>query len=200
MSILQDQHCYTVLHNLPLLNTEYVTQGLTAEYHLPPTDTRQKMLFNVPKLPSNVLSDPDSRPFAFSTIDARSTFAQTQFCRDLDREFGEVRAKFFYFRPWSGYDWHVDLGRKCAINIALDDYPDAVSLFRQRIDNQNYNVLSVPYPARRPVLFNTSVEHSVINLSDQPRHVLTVSFIEPTATYERVREFVLNYRCVSDSY
>lgn len=70
------------------------------------------------------------------------------------------------------YDWHVDTNRGATINMLLTPEIHSHCLFRY------YGfVFELPYAKDTYYLFNTQVEHMVVNF-DSPRYLFTVEFDE----------------------
>jgi hypothetical protein len=91
--------------------------------------------------------------------------------------------------PMQVYDWHTDVERTCAINVLLTTETPVYTLFREQFVDLFYNIKHLPYVVNRPYLFDTSVEHSIINLTNSDRILLTVGIYGPS--YDEVREFLL---------
>lgn len=202
MILLQPDKCFKSLDHLPLLDPFFQQEGLSAVYYLPPADdVKEKILLRAFFHDNNkFIFDPIERRLPNRIIFGQSSFAETNFCQDLQKEFGELSTKFFYFNPWSLYDWHADIDRKCSINFSLDDYPGSHTLFRQKVDSLNGSVVELHYKPRRPVILNTEIEHSVINLSDNPRYVLSVTIHDKNITFNQMVDFLSGYQMSSDQY
>ena len=90
--------------HLPELDLQYVEQSLFVDYNLPKPE----------------LTTPTGR-----VVWSSSSFKDTKFCKDLEKEFGSISfpIKTNYYRndPMTMYNWHTDLDRLCSINFLLSD-------------------------------------------------------------------------------
>ena len=91
------------------------------------------------------------------------------------KELEWIGFKIFKNYPNSCYVWHNDHhGRPAAINMMLG-VPNAHTFFKGDILWKNqYAVLEADYQPNTYMLFNTSKQHSVFNLSEE-RYVVSVS-------------------------
>ena len=179
--------CYQHLSHLPLLDEKYVNEALNATYsHIEPSGDMAaiKNKFNR----------------WISSKSAYSTFEETKFCKDLEAQFGQVVSHYAKFDPRSLYDWHTDSQRQCSINVLIRPVVNALTLFKYAEMTKEHSLIyhldECEYVPRVPVLFNSSVHHCVINLSNETRYLLTISF-ERTVTFYHVRDFLLNYKTES---
>lgn len=179
--------CYLHLSHLPMLGDEYVNEALNATYAV--------------TQPSDEMPDIVHRKNRWiGSENAPSTFYKTKFCKDLEAQFGEIETYYVRFNPMSLYDWHTDIQRQCGINFLIQPVSNALTLFRYaELSNHTlmYHLDQLQYVPRMPVLFNTTVEHCVINLSNETRYILSVTF-KRTITIYHVREFLKNYN--TDTY
>jgi len=179
--------CYLHLEHLPPLGYEYVNEALNATYAVTKPST---------EMPDVV----HKQNRWIGSENAPSTFYKTKFCKDLEAEFGNIETYYVRFNTMSLYDWHTDIQRQCGINFLIQPVSDALTLFRYAELSDHtlmYHLEKLEYVARMPVLFNPTVEHCVINLSNKPRYLLSVSFPR-TITFYHVREFLKNY--TTDAY
>jgi len=174
ISMLDD--CFTYLNNLPDLDDIICQAGINAQY---------------PEIPKEETAE----SLAITSIVSRSRFFQTKFCQDLAKEFGPIKTHYFKNNPMTTYDWHRDLGRKVSLNFLLREAPNSLVLYRNKeygIDRIRYDIKICNYVPKRPVLLNTTIQHTVINYNDQPRFILSLGFpIE--AEYQEVKKFLLSY-------
>jgi hypothetical protein len=161
------------LTNLPLLPAEYMELAQTAEYQWP---EEHKLLSQI-------------------TLSSCRKFRSTKFIKNLMLQFPKVTVSFFRNEPNSFYDWHCDLGkdessspRLCCINYVVSINPGAVTMFKDHSFNKmNHSVVFCDYTLLSATLFNTQRPHAVLNPTDKPRYILSVSFFK--ADYATV----LNY-------
>ena len=167
------------LSHLPTLDQKYINEAHSSDY----------------TYKSNLVAAHSRKYYA---VQAESQFANTKFCNDLSKEFGELGpVKYSRNDPYTLYEWHVDSGRSCSINFALSELPNAFTLFRAPINNAIFSIDECKYPIYRPVLFNSTVPHCVINNSNQPRYILSVTFPK-LVTFDDARQFLVNYH--TDKY
>jgi hypothetical protein len=151
------------LPNLPLLPTAYIDIARRANYFFPEEH----------KLPSQI------------TLGACVKFQSTKFIKDLAQQFPKVTVSFFRNEPRSFYDWHCDLGgeqhgaRQCCINYVVSENPGAVTMFKDHSFNRmNHSIVLCDYTFLGATLFNTQRPHAVLNPTDEPRYILSVSFFQ----------------------
>ena len=170
------EDCFFHLNHFPDLEKEICQAGINAVY---PTESP-------PETPE------EHRP---RSIVSPSRFFKTKFCQDLSKEFGEIRTNFIKNGPMTVYDWHRDLDRKVAINFLLAEAPNSLTLFRDKeygVDRMRYNIEVCSYTPRKPVIFNTTIQHTVINYNDQPRFILSLIF-PMEVNYFDVKNFLVSY-------
>lgn len=133
-------------------------------------------------------------------------FSSGRFVRDLKRHFGDQRvlAAFLQNPPMTNYNWHTDIdhpergARMCAINYLLSPADSVYTLFSvpdSRVGRHMHGVQICPYQRYNGLLFNTQCEHCILNLSDQPRYILSVGF--HGIDYATVKRWLLDYEFVS---
>ena len=127
-----------------------------------------------------------------NTTQAKTSFENTNFIKDLREKFGHARTHYLRVDGMHSYDWHVDSARCAGIIFLLNDVGNAVTLFKEQIDERNSRIVKVPYTLLRPTLLDVTNSHCVINLSDQPRYALTVGF-NLDVSYQQVKEFLTDY-------
>lgn len=169
---------YTYMPHLPDLDEVFCTEPLSMEfgYLSPDRSNRTQLLDYV-------------------------AFEQTKFCQDALKQFGWIDAAVLKFTPNTMLDWHIDDKRRCALNFLLNESTDCFTFIREQSDRWTFNVTEIKYPLRRPILIDTTNQHTHLNYSNtHTRYVLTVSFgNQPDkASYAEVREWLLNYNC--DTY
>jgi hypothetical protein len=127
-----------------------------------------------------------------NTTQAKTSFENTNFIKNLREKFGHARTHYLRVDGMHSYDWHVDSARCAGIIFLLNDVGNAVTLFKEQIDERNSRIVKVPYTLLQPTLLDVTKSHCVINLSDQPRYALTVGF-DLGVSYQQVKEFLTNY-------
>jgi hypothetical protein len=88
------------------------------------------------------------------------------------------------------YTMHIDTYRKCAINLALDNY-DSITFFKTGIFRRNQiHFHELNYEKDTYYIFNTTVKHGVLNRNND-RYVLSIGFndIEYQSLIDRVSLF-----------
>ena len=107
---------------------------------------------------------------------------------------GVMGAVYAKTNPNELYDWHTDKGGVVTgINILLSDPADCITLFRTKTNIPlQYKIYRCDYEQFRPTVFDSTVEHCVINLSQEPRYLLRIPIAD--ATYQEVRDYLLDYR------
>ncbi len=167
--------CFYHLNHYPDLPEEISQAGMNAVYPVePPPETPE-----------------EHRP---RSIVSRSRFFQSPFCQELSKEFGEIKTNFIKNNPMTTYDWHRDIDRKVAINFLLAEAPNSLTLFRDKeygVDRMRYNIDVCTYTPRKPVIFNTTIQHTVINYNDRPRFILSLIF-PLDVTFVEVRDYLLS--------
>jgi hypothetical protein len=138
--------------------------------------------------------------FGSRTISQASSFITTQFAQDVQANLGHIKTKYLYNAPWSLYDWHQDLaGHKCCVNFLLTDTPGARTIHKFPTDCKlNFQVETVEYNLYYPLLFNTRIDHCVINMTDQHRYILQILLFD--VTYDVAKEYLSNYALDSNTY
>jgi len=161
------------LPNLPVLPRMYVKLAERATYQWPEEH----------KLPSLI------------TLSNAPEFARSKFVLRLERDFPKITVAYFRNEPTSFYDWHCDKGtekfgpRSCCINYPVSENAGAVTMFRDHSYNKmNHGVEICDYTLFRGTLFNTQHPHAVLNPSDRPRYILSVSFYN--VKFEDARDYL----------
>lgn len=134
------------------------------------------------------------------TISQNSSFIKTQFAQDIQANLGRIKTKCLYNPPWSLYDWHQDLaGHKCCVNFLLTDTPGARTIHKFPTDCKlNFQVEVVEYNLYYPLLFNTRIDHCVINMTEHHRYILQILLFD--VTYDVAKEYLTNYTLDSNTY
>lgn len=94
-----------------------------------------------------------------------------------------ARGELNLFRvpPNTVYNWHTDENNKVNINLIFEECPMGFSMFN--LEKGDYDestihrslrpVLTVPYTPNCWLIYNAQIEHTVLNLSDKFRYLLT---------------------------
>lgn len=177
-------------HNKPLTYTNFKDVELSHGIPMPsPACTQQ-----------GIAMDGDRNTSKSRTIKSPSTFEETNFAKDLVKNLGSVKSLYFYNSPWSLYDWHQDsFGHTCSINFLLTDTPGARTLYKFPLDIRlNFKVDVLEYKLYRPVLFNSLIDHCVINMTDKHRYMLSVLLVD--TTYSEAKKFLSGYTLNTPGY
>ena len=169
---------------------------------------------NLPYLPQHYIDDaikvshsdygylPADRENRTPVYDQQCKFHFSKFISDATQHFGWVAATILKFDPNTVLDWHRDTPRQCALNYLIQEVDDMSHTFiREKIDGWNYNMREVKYTLGRPVLLNTSYEHTTYNFNPtKTRLVLSVTFMSfkyrVPVMYPEVRDWLLNYKTI----
>ena len=129
-----------------------------------------------------------------------SSFIKTKFVRDLEKNLGTIDCRYLYNPPWSLYDWHQDIaGHRSCINFLLTNTPGARTIHKFPMDVRlHYQVSTVEYKLFRPVLFNTKIDHCVINMTDKHRYMLSVMIMD--SSYDDAKKFLAQYQLGTAGY
>lgn len=167
--------CYTHLPHLPRVSRATADRCTTAVYNAP---TKLDLLN---KKVNTFTYDPGLN--------------ETKFVNDLRQEFGLTEAMCMSFPPKTIYDWHTDFFVRVRINYVLNDVGHAYTLFREQSGSNDiiYNIDECKYTAGFATLFNSRVQHCVINNSDQTRYLLSFRIFDNNISYEQVEKFLINY-------
>lgn len=91
--------------------------------------------------------------------------------------------------PMTTYNWHVDEHRSATVNMLLNNHDDSICLFGKQIDGSKHSIVELVYKPKIFYLFNTSVDHMVINRGAE-RFMLSLQF-EKQKKYEDLREVLM---------
>jgi hypothetical protein len=120
-----------------------------------------------------------------NVLKAGSSFNHSSIMKSLRKQFGDnVGGIYIKNNPWSFYDWHIDMNRQCSINWLLKTNSNALTLHREKTEPERlnsiiYNIFPVEYVLYKPTIMDTTVEHCVINSSDEERIIFSVSLDVP---------------------
>ena len=173
--------CYYHLDQFPVLPIKYIEEAKAGEYH-----------FKISAWHT------DSNSWR-----SDSSFNETDFMKSLREHYkdNKILPAPVYLKngPMQGYEWHTDRQRTCVINFELTKNEPAYVLFREKINAFFFNIIGpVPYVLGKPFLFNSQIEHSVFNLSDSDRLIMSIGFFGPT--YDEVKEYLCNLPPVNENY
>lgn len=173
--------CYSQLNQFPVLPAKYIEEAKASEY-----------TFKISKWHT------DSNAWRADT-----SFNRTDFMRALREHYADnvILPAPVYLKngPMQGYEWHIDKQRTCVINFVLTENNPAYVLFREKINSFFFNIIGpVPYTLGKPFLFNAKIEHSVFNLSDKDRLIMSIGFFGPT--YNEVKDYLLTLPPVDENY
>jgi hypothetical protein len=177
----EDPYCY--IDNLPEIPQIYIDDAITItnnQYGYLPADRENKT----------------------PVYDMQCKFHHSKFIADATQHFGWASATILRFDPNTVLDWHRDTPRQCALNFLIQDVDGMSHTFiREKIEGWNYNMREVKYTFGRPVLLNTSYEHTTYNFNPtKTRLVMSVTFMSfkyrVPVLYPEVKEWLLNYNTV----
>ena len=173
---MSDFFCH--LTHLPLISAKFLEHAQGLRYETPEEHgqfTKLNLNARDPGFRMHFLSQP-------LYIDLKKRFA------------GVLGATYVRTDPMSEYSWHTDKGGvTTGINILLSPPDECLTLFRTKTDIPlQHKIYRCDYEQFRPTVFDSTVEHCVINLSQEPRYLLRVPIAN--TTYEQVRDYLLAYR------
>jgi hypothetical protein len=131
------------------------------------------------------------RHFQYQTDVNQSLIERDSFLASIHSHL-QGKLRFFKFPSMTFYRWHVDVGNLCNFNLIF--LPQrAHTLF---LDHQNtthgsqqiHSVEEVKYVPGEWTLFNSQITHSVCNLDNDTRYLLTYSVEK--YTYDEVLSFL----------
>jgi hypothetical protein len=107
----------------------------------------------------------------------------------LSTNFVGSMLRLYKFPSMTCYDWHRDASIGCSLNMLLEDY-HSLTLFIPSSQRKILNpVVSLKYEKNFWYLFNSQVLHSVVNVDEEDRILLTMTF--PTnVKYKDVFDFL----------
>jgi hypothetical protein len=153
-------------------------------------------LTEYPNIPFNIVEEAKRATYEIgrfpNLLKAGSSFNHSPVIKSLRKRFGDtVGGIYVKNSPWSFYDWHIDMNRKCSINWLLKTNPNARTLYRQKTEPERltsiiYNIFPIEYVLYKPTIMETTTEHCVINPSDEERIIFSVSLDVP---FDDVKEF-----------
>jgi hypothetical protein len=156
---------------------------------------RFQKLSNLPKLPEKYFKEAlESEyvriedPVSYST--QCKEFSKSKFFNTLRGRFGWVEAVFLKNEPMSFYNWHIDKGRKCALNWPIQSSSDAFTFYRDSLEARPIHIMErVDYELFTPTLIDTTFRHCVLNNSMQERIILSIA-ISDRYSYKEVKQFL----------
>jgi hypothetical protein len=183
---MNQEDCFYHLDKFPDLPQQYMQEGLTVEYQHAYGDGHTDA----------------------NLYEAHSKIVQSDFIKALNLKYFtkntgsvECTAVPLYLKnePMQGYEWHVDEIRTCAINFLITDSSVACTMFRKKINSFYFKIMgTVPYVVGRPFLFNTQIEHTVLNTTNEDRIILSVGLYGPS--YYEVKEFLSKIPPLDNNY
>jgi hypothetical protein len=131
-------------------------------------------------------------------LKAPSSFNNSQMMKQLRNEFGQVGGMYLKNHPWSYYDWHIDMGRKCSLNWLIKTTDTAQTLYRERLEPDRktsiiYNIYPVEYCLYKPTLMDVTSEHCVINPSPDERIIFSLSL---NVEFDVVKDFLCSIKTI----
>ena len=152
-------------------------------------------LNNLPKLPEKYFKEAFESeythiedPVSYSAECAQ--FKNTKFYQMLRSRFGWVDAAFLKNEPMTFYNWHIDKGRKCAINWPIQSSDSAFTFYRDSLERRPLHIMErVDYELYTPTLIDTTFRHCVLNNSMEERIILSIA-ISDKFYYKDVKQFL----------
>jgi len=138
-------------------------------------------------------------PFMNISVDFQKTLGIE--LTNQDAFLSKLRDKFkgmlrLYMIPgMTVYNWHRDAEMGCSLNLVMDDY-DAHTLFNPS-DTKGIidSVVELKYEKGKWYLFNSQIFHSVTNVGNRHRVLLTMTFPK-NVQYKDVLEYLKSERIV----
>lgn len=158
------------------------------------TDRFQK-LTNLPKLSEKYFSEAFQSEYTYvedpvSYSAPCKQFSQSKFFNTLRDRFGWIEAVFLKNEPMSFYNWHIDKGRKCALNWPIQSSDSAFTFYRDSLYHQPIHFMErVDYELFTPTLIDTTFRHCVLNNSPEERIILSIA-ISDRHSYKEVKQFL----------
>lgn len=152
-------------------------------------------LSNLPKLPEKYFAEAFEAQYVHieDPVSYSATckeFSKSRFFNTLRGRFGWVDAAFLKNEPMSFYNWHIDKGRKCAINWPIQSTDSAFTFYRDSLERRPLHFVErVDYELLTPTLIDTSFRHCVLNNSTEERIILSIA-ISDRYTYKDVKQFL----------
>ena len=126
------------LEHFPLLNQEYIQEGLSVEYKV----------YN---------------SGAYTDIRAKTSFEDSKLISTIRENLGDVTCMWAKYNPMTILDWHTDPGRKCSINIPIKANPTAKTFYRKRFAGAIFDLEEVKYILGKPTVMDVLKPHCVYN-------------------------------------
>lgn len=89
----------------------------------------------------------------------------------------------------STYNWHVDDHRNATVNLLMNNHKNSMCLFGARLDGYKHSFVELNYEPRGFYLFNTKIEHMVINRGPE-RYILSLQ-LKSMEKYHTIQKSLL---------
>jgi hypothetical protein len=96
--------------------------------------------------------------------------------------------RLYMFPRMTVYNWHRDSAMGCSLNLVMEDY-NSSSLFTRSNQSILNEVIQLPYKKNTWYLFNSQILHSVVNLDQKDRILLTFTFPK-NVSYDEVLSYI----------
>ncbi|GEM_PF-1125534 len=127
---------------------------------------------------------------------SREVWQRNPALAQINETFPIQQAGVLRIGPYKGYDWHTDTERRLAINMLLPTvtngrHPSETLFSPDYGDGVQYNLHRLMYQPGSLYVFNTQIQHTVLNF-DEPRYVFSVEFqASAPTTYLNVRDYCM---------
>jgi hypothetical protein len=153
------------------------------------------LLSNFPELPKSYLEEALNSKYVYkeypiSYSASCEIFKESKLYNILLKQFDYVDANFLKVPSKTIYNWHMDKGRKCAINWPIVNDSKCLTLVKESTERQHiFQFEEVEYVNLKPTILNTTYPHSVINSTQTDRLILTVN-VDEKCSYEELKLFL----------
>jgi hypothetical protein len=94
--------------------------------------------------------------------------------------------------PNTSYYWHRDYDRNVAMTLGLNCFSDSYTLFGERLNfslgpGHIPNIKPLKYNPNTMYLFNSAMWHTGINLSNEMRYLVSISFTKPFSMNDAIK-------------
>jgi hypothetical protein len=100
--------------------------------------------------------------------------------------------KLYQFPSHTFYPWHKDAEIGCSLNLIMQDYR-SITLFKSDTNRTDIlqDIIELKYEKNVWYVFNSQLEHAVVNLDERDRILLTITFPK-TVKYQDLLSYVKN--------
>ena len=134
--------------------------------------------------------DDESQWFSYLGFDIqllnRDIIKETVILQQIDKVAPIDRIVLLSMPTNTTYNWHIDDHRKATVNLLLNNHSTSSCLFGKRLDDSKHTIRKLQYEPNTFYLFNTRVEHMVINNGER-RFMLSMQF-DSKLNYGEIKE------------